>query len=69
VAWVVVVQAAPGPLGIVGPMVAALAAVAGVGRLNRALSVNHRYRFTTWRWGRLIGAMFVMGLTLKLATG
>jgi len=63
------VQAAPGPLGIVGPMVIALAALASARRLRRAFWVNHRYRFTTWRWGRLIGAMVAMGLILKLATG
>ena len=69
VAWVVMVQAVPGPLGIVGPMVAALAALAGLGRLHRALWVNHRYRFTTLRWGRIAGAMLVIGVVLKVATG
>lgn len=68
VAWVMLVQAGPGPLGIVGPMVAALAALAGAGRLRRALWVNHRYRFTTWRWGRITGVVFAIGLVLKFTT-
>jgi hypothetical protein len=31
--------------------------------------VNHRYWFTTWRWGRIAIALMVIGMVLKLATG
>lgn len=68
VAWMMLIQTIPGPLGIVGPVVAALVALAGVGRLHRALWVNHRYRFTTWRWGRVLAAMVLLGYFLKLGT-
>jgi hypothetical protein len=29
--------------------------------------VNHRYWFTTWRWARIVGALVVIGMVLKLA--
>jgi hypothetical protein len=31
--------------------------------------VNHRYWFTTWRWGRISAALIVIGMVLKFATG
>jgi len=36
-------------------------------RCWRALWLNHRYRFTTWRWGRAIVALLALGALLKLA--
>lgn len=66
-AWVLLVKHAPAPVGIVGPFVIAVAALSGVMRLNRAIWLNHRYRFTTWRWGRIVGALLLMGEVLKLA--
>jgi hypothetical protein len=38
-------------------------------RLHRALWVNHRYYFTTWRWGKVVAAMLVMGWVMKLSMG
>jgi hypothetical protein len=64
--WVVVFSHAPKPVGIVGPFVAAVALICALGRLHRALWVNHRYRFTTWRWGRIVAALLLMGLVMKL---
>lgn len=58
---------APVPVGIVGPVVVALAVLAATRRLHRALWVNHRYRFTTWRWGRVVAALLLIGAVLKLA--
>lgn len=58
----------PARVGLVGPVVFALAVVFAVARLDRALRINHRYRFTTWRWGGLAAALVLMGLILKLAT-
>jgi len=66
-AWAMLIQASPRPLGTIGPLVAALAVLAGVGRVHRALCVNHRYRFTTWRWGRVAAVLLLIGLILKLA--
>jgi hypothetical protein len=65
--WVVVFRYAPEPVGLIGPFVAAVAALCALGRLHRALWVNHRYRFTTWRWGRVAAVLLLMGSLLKLA--
>jgi hypothetical protein len=64
--WVLVITHAPKPVGLVGPFVAAVALLCALGRLHRALWVNHRYRFTTWRWGRFAAALLLMGAVLKL---
>jgi len=45
----------------------ACAIAAGVVRLHRAIAVNHRYRFTTWRWGRVLAGLLLFGWLLKLA--
>lgn len=70
VAWplvaVLLVYLAPKPVGIVGPMVVALAVLCALGRLHRAIWINHRYWFTTWRWGRIAVALMVVGWVLKL---
>ena len=65
--WVLLFSHAPKPVGVVGPFVAAVALLCALGRLHRALWVNHRYRFTTWRWGRAVAALLLMGMVLKLA--
>ena len=65
--WVLVFSHAPKPVGLVGPFVAAIALLCALGRLHRALWVNHRYWFTTWRWGRIAAAMLFIGMVLKLA--
>ena len=64
--WVMVFSHAPKPVGLVGPLVAAVALLFALGRLHRALWINHRYRFTTWRWGRIAAALLLMGVVLKL---
>jgi hypothetical protein len=65
--WVMVFAHAPRPVGVVGPLVAATALLCALGRLRRALWVNHRYRFTTWRWGRVAAAMLVISAVFKLS--
>ncbi len=64
--WALVFSHAPKPVGLVGPFVAAVALLCALGRLHRALWVNHRYWFTTWRWGRIAAALLLMGVVLKL---
>ena len=67
--WVIVFSHAPklvGLVGLVGQVVAAIALLCAIGRLHRAVWVNHRYRFTTWRWGRVAAALLLVGLVLKL---
>ena len=63
-----VIWRVPAPVGIVGPFVVAVATLCVLSRLHRALWLNHRYRFTTWRWGKVFGAMLLIGGVLKLAT-
>ena len=65
--WVAVFARAPIPVGLIGPFVAAVAVLCALGRLRRALRMNHRYRFTTWRWGCLAAALLMIGVVLKLA--
>jgi hypothetical protein len=65
--WVLVFSHVPKPVGLIGPFVAAVALLCALGRLHRALWVNHRYWFTTWRWGRIAAALLLMSLVLKLA--
>jgi membrane-associated PAP2 superfamily phosphatase len=65
--WMLLIQQVPGPAGLVGPFVTALAVLLGLGRLHRALCVNHRYWFTTWRWVKVLGAMLLIGAVLKIA--
>lgn len=66
-AWGVLATQLPQPAGIVGPMLIAVAVVCAIGRVQRALWLNHRYHFTTWRWGRWVGGLMVIGLVLRLA--
>lgn len=65
--WVLLIQQVPGSAGLVGPFVTAMAVLLGLGRLHRALWVNHRYWFTTWRWGKVLGAMLLIGAVMKLS--
>ena len=58
---------APVSLGIVGPVLIGAAAVLAVERLRRALLHNGRYRFTAVRWGRILVALLLIGLAVKLA--
>ena len=64
--WVLLFSHAPKPVGLIGPFVAAVALLSTLARLRRALWENHRYRFTTWRWGRIAAALMLMGVVLRL---
>jgi hypothetical protein len=64
--WVLLVSQIDAPVGIVGPMVVAVALLISGERIHRAVWVNHRYWFTTWRWARIVGALVVIGMVLKL---
>lgn len=66
-AWIAVATRVPEPAGIVGPMVIALAVLSALGRVHRAAMQNHRYHFTTWRWGRVAAGLLLIGLVLKVA--
>ena len=66
IVWVLLIDDAPAPVGLVGTFLCAVAVLCGLGRLHRALWVNHRYRFTTWRWGRVLAALMLLGLVMKV---
>lgn len=65
--WVLVFMHAPKPVGLIGPFATAVAALCALGRLQRALWLNHRYRFTTWRWGQILAVLLLMGGIMKVA--
>ena len=65
--WVVAIAHAPRPVGIMGPGLIAFAVLVGLARLHRAIWMNERYRFTTWRWARIAAALMLTGLVLKIA--
>lgn len=66
-AWIALAMQLPQPAGIVGPMIIALAVLSAVGRIHRAAWQNHRYHFTTLRWGRILVGLVLIGLVLKAA--
>lgn len=70
VAWPGVAWSALHELASCGGLVLALAmallVVSAARRLFAALLANHRYHFTTWRWGRVLTWMLAVGILLKL---
>ena len=54
-------------VGIFRLVVLGVAPLCAVSRLHRALWVNHRYRFTTWRWGKPVLMLWAVGALMKLA--
>lgn len=65
--WIALATQLPHPAGIVGPIVMALAVLGAFGRVHRAVWQNHRYHFTTWRWGQVVIGLLVLGILLKVA--
>lgn len=64
-AWMGILEQAGLLQGIVGAALVAWGAVAACSRVRSALWVNHRYRFTTWRWGRVVGMLMALAIALK----
>lgn len=54
-------------LGVVKLVVLGVAPLLAASRLHRALWANHRYRFTTWRWGKPMLMLLAVGLVMKIA--
>jgi hypothetical protein len=65
--WVAAARYSDVPSGIVGAFVIAIGVLLALKRAYCALWTNHRYRFTTWRWGRIVATLFLFGFLLKLA--
>ena len=51
--------------GAVVPVLVAVTAWVGVRRLYRALWLNHRYWFTTWRLAKLVAGMVFIVIVMK----
>jgi hypothetical protein len=66
-AWAVWMLGLSVPLGLAGQFALAWCGVAAARRAFRAVFQNHRYHFTTWRWGRWLVMMLLFGYSLKLA--
>ena len=71
VAWPVIAFAlllrVPGATGLVLPAVGVACGWAGLARLHTAVWANHRYRFTTWRWLRILFVLVTIALTMKVS--
>ena len=63
--WLCVLSHVPARIGLFGAVLAALAVSVGLRRFRVALCENHRYQFSTWRWGRLLFALGACGLAVK----
>lgn len=66
-AWAAFVLGLPVSSGLAGPFALALCAASAVTRAHRAVAHNHRYHFTTWRWGCRLVFGLLFGYALKLA--
>jgi hypothetical protein len=58
---------APFSAGLVTPVASALCGVVALLRLKTAWLSNRRYRFTTWRLGRVLILLLLLGFALNLA--
>jgi len=65
--WIVLMSQLPQPASMLGSMAIALAALSAIGRVHRATWQNHRYHFTTWRWGRFALGLLLIGFVLTVA--
>ena len=64
--WLLGIAALAIPIGLVGWLVAAVVVWHAAVRSRRAIWLNHRYRFTTWRWGGVIMVLLALGSVLKV---
>jgi hypothetical protein len=64
--WVAVLQNLPAQGGLFGALVSALAILAAFRRVHLAVAMNHRYRFTTWRWAKVAASVVSVGWLLGL---
>lgn len=66
-AWAAFVVGLPVSSGLASFVALALCAMSVFTRAHRAVAHNHRYHFTTWRWGRRTAFVLAFGYALKLA--
>ena len=65
-AAMVLLSQVPGGTGILLPTGVAVLALVAISRVHTALRLNHRYRFTTWRWGHIALVLLLVGAMIKL---
>lgn len=64
-AWVVLMARLPGRTGLVGAVSISLLLLAACRRSHRAVCLNHRYRFATVKWGRVLSWLMVIGVIVR----
>ena len=62
--WAVLIARLPGRTGLVGAVSIALLFFVACRRAHRAVRLNHRYRFATVRWGRVLLWLMVIGVIM-----
>jgi hypothetical protein len=65
--WIVGFWLAPLATGVAELLLIAASLWFAAKRLLDAVFANERYRFTTWRWGRPVMGLVLIGALLKLA--
>jgi hypothetical protein len=65
VLWISAIVHAPFRTGVAGALVITLMLCFSLTRLRTALVEKEHYRFTTWRWGRPLVVILVIGAMLK----
>ena len=68
-AWIGVVTTTASSAGVVGALAVALAVLLSIGRLRTAVYFNHRYVMTTWRWGKPVAGLLIIGVLMKAVLG
>lgn len=64
-AWAVLIARLPGRTGLVGAVSIALLLLSAFRRTYRAVWHNHRYSFSTVRWGLVLWWLLVTGVILR----
>jgi peptidoglycan/LPS O-acetylase OafA/YrhL len=65
-AWIALVMRLPHRGSALGMMVVVICVLAALSRLHTAAFENHHYRFTTWRWAKLVGGLMLVGAVMKV---
>ena len=66
VAWLIAISVIPYDTGVLGSFARAVLVLVALGRCQRALFRNERYRFSTLRWGVPILALVALGELMKV---
>lgn len=63
--WIWLMHRMPTSGGLLGAVVEVSAVIWALHRLHCAVLLNHRYRFTSWRWGKVAAALLIAAEVLK----